>query len=104
MSGSSRFDGLERRVVEGIAVPVAEGWRARALGLALLGVEKAGEGLLIPRCRAVHTLGMRFRLNIVFLGRDGQVVRRVEAVPAGRFLHEPGADGVLEIPVAGCRR
>lgn len=76
---------------------MAETWRSRLLGLALLPVEDAGAGLVIPRCRRVHTVGMRFPLDIVFLGRKGEVVRVVEAVPAGRFLGEGKADSVLEI-------
>ncbi len=79
-------------------MPVAEDWRSRLLGLAFLPATEAGEGLLIPRCRAVHTLGMRFRLDVVFLGREGEVVRRVEGVRPGRFVSERGADAVLEVP------
>lgn len=103
MSCPSRFEGLERRRVDGIEVPVADTYRSRLLGLAFLRVEEAGEGLLIPRCRRVHTVGMRFRLDIVFLGREGEVLGVVEAVPAGRFVSEPRADSVLEIPSNGCR-
>ena len=89
--------------MDGTAVPVAETFRSRLLGLAFLRAADAGEGLLIPRCRAVHTVGMRFRLDIVFLGREGEVVRAVEGVPAGRFVSERRADAVLEIP-SGERR
>jgi hypothetical protein len=36
------------------------------------------EGLLFPRCRSVHTLGMRFPIDVVFLSwpsEDSGVVR-----------------------------
>lgn len=82
-------------------VPVARGWRSRLLGLAFLDGEEAGEGLLIPRCRSVHTFGMRFRLTVVFLGGEGEVVRRVEAVPAGRLVSERQAEAVLELVGSG---
>ena len=35
----------------------------------LLDRHRAPEGLLIPRCRSVHTYGMRFPLDLLFLGR-----------------------------------
>ena len=98
MRGSRRFDGLERRAIHGIEVPVAEAFRSRLLGLAFLDDEEAGDGLLIPRCRGVHTWGMRFRIHVFFLGREGEAMRVVEAVPVGRLLYEPEAEAVLEVP------
>ena len=71
---------------------------ARLLGLALLDRDRAGSGLLIPRCRSVHTFGMRFAVDIVFLDRDGAVVARRRHVPPGRVLHEWRAASVLELP------
>ena len=71
---------------------------SRLLGLALLPRERAGQGLLIPRCRSVHTLGMRFRLDLVFMDADGRVVELRRAVPPGRFVRCPGAMAVLEFP------
>jgi uncharacterized membrane protein (UPF0127 family) len=34
-----------------------------------------GEALVIPRCRQVHTFGMNFPIDVVFLDRRGVVVR-----------------------------
>src|SRR3954452_7280467 len=62
-----RLAALPVRSVAGIEVRVAVGVRARLLGLALLDRPQAGSGLLIPRCAAVHTFGMRFALDLVFL-------------------------------------
>jgi uncharacterized membrane protein (UPF0127 family) len=94
----SRFDGLRRRRVAGVRVPVAERFLSRLLGLALLERTGAGPGLLIPRCRCVHTFGMRFALDLVFLDREGRAIRRLHAVPAGRVVRERRADAVLELP------
>jgi uncharacterized membrane protein (UPF0127 family) len=95
----SRFDKLPRRTVCGHEVPVATGFRARALGLSLLDREDAGPGLLIPRCAAVHTFGMRFALDLHFLGAEGIVLSTRRAVPPRRFVAHPGAAAVLEVPV-----
>ena len=96
-----RFRGLRRRRVVGREVPVAEGFGARLLGLALLRRERAGPGLLIPRCSSVHTFGMRFALDLAFLGEGGEVLARRMAVPPSRFIRCRGARAVLEIPAQG---
>ena len=97
-SAESRFDGLRRRRVAGVGVPVAERFVSRLLGLALLERTEAGAGLLIPRCRCVHTFGMRVALDLVFLDPEGREIRRVHAVPAGRVVRDRRADAVLELP------
>jgi hypothetical protein len=71
---------------------------SRLLGLALLRSERAGEGLLIPRCRSVHTFGMRFALDVTFLDADGKAIATRPRLPAGRIVREPAAAAVLEIP------
>jgi len=81
-------------------VAVAIGPRARLLGLARLPLERAGSGLLIPRCASVHTFGMRFDLDVVFLDGAGRPLLRRCAVPPRRLLAHPRARAVLEIPSA----
>jgi hypothetical protein len=94
----SRFDRLPRRVAGDLEVPVAVGFRARSLGLALLDRADAGPGLLIPGCAAVHTFGMRFALDVFFLGVDDEVLGVRRAVPPRRFVANRGAAAVLEVP------
>jgi uncharacterized protein len=93
-----RFRRLERVELLGLDVPVATTRLSRLLGLALLSRERAGAGLLIPGCRSVHTIGMRFRLDLLFLDREGRVIEMRRDVPAGRFVRRAGADSVLELP------
>ncbi|MBS1677123.1 MAG: DUF192 domain-containing protein [Actinobacteria bacterium] len=95
---SARFDRLPRRTVLDLEVPVATGIHARALGLSHLDRQDAGPGLLIPRCAAVHTFGMRFALDIHFLDPDGELLGSCRAVPPRRFVAHRGADAVLEVP------
>lgn len=77
---------------------MAVGIRARTLGLALLDRAEVGPGLLIPRCAAVHTFGMRFALDVFFLGEDDEVLAVRRAVPPRRFVARRGAAAVLELP------
>jgi uncharacterized protein len=93
-----RFAGAPRRRVLAWEVPVATTRTARLLGLALLSRERAGAGLLIPRCRSVHTFGMRFELDLLFLDRAGTVLELRRAVWPGRIADCRGAVAVLELP------
>lgn len=97
-STPARLRRLTTSIVLGVEVPVARGLGVRLLGLALLDREAAGPGLLIPRCRAVHTAGMRFPLDIVFLDARGRVVAVRRDVPSRRFVAERRAAAVLELP------
>ena len=93
-----RLRGLDHSRMLGFEVPVATTFRSRLLGLAFLDREDAGPGLLIPRCRSVHTFGMRFALDIVFLDEEGTVVELRRSVPAGRIVRNRDASEVLELP------
>jgi len=95
-----RFAGLPSAEVGGRRVPVAATRPARLLGLALLERRAAGAGLLIPGCRSVHTFGMRFPLDLVFLDFNLRPVSRRRCVPAGRIAFERRAQAVLELPAA----
>ena len=98
-SGPRRFRFLPRvRLAGGRAVPVATSRLARLLGLALLDAGNAGNGLLIPHCCAVHTVGMRFALDLHFLDSRGQPVAVRRAVGPRRFAFEAHAQSVLEVP------
>jgi uncharacterized protein len=95
-----RFRHLPRASVLSREVPIAVRWRVRLLGLAMLARERAGPGLLIPRCRSVHTFGMRFSLDLVFLDADGRPLREVRGVPPLRIVRCAAAAAVLELPAS----
>jgi uncharacterized membrane protein (UPF0127 family) len=93
-----RLDGLPRARLLGFEVPVAHTGRARLLGLAFLDRDQAGEGLLIPECRAIHTFGMRFPLDVLFLAEDATVIDLRRELPPRRFAACARASAVLELP------
>ena len=95
---AQRLRRLSVATVLGHEVRVARGPRARFLGLAHLDRERAGSGLLIPRCSSIHTFGMRFELDVYFLDAEGRVLSVRRRVPPWRVLWQPGAAAVLEIP------
>jgi uncharacterized membrane protein (UPF0127 family) len=77
-------------------VYVATTFGARLLGLAWLREPAPGCALLIPRCRSVHTFGMRFALDVAFLDEGGVPLRVERSVGARRVLSCRGAFAVLE--------
>jgi uncharacterized membrane protein (UPF0127 family) len=93
-----RFSGLPVTRIHGRRVPIATTGLSRLLGLALLDRPLAGPGLLIPRCRCVHTFGMRFPLRIVFLDEAARAVSVRQRVPPRRIASERTARAVLELP------
>ncbi len=95
-----RFRRLPTAEVASRRVPVAVTLPSRLLGLSLLSPGRAGEGLLIPRCRSVHTFGMRFAIDVVFLDREREPIAVRRRVPRNRFVGRRGAVAVLELPSA----
>ena len=82
----------------GVDVRCAHDSLARLLGLAGLRALPGGIALLLPRTRSVHTLGMRFALDLVWLDRDGRVVRVDRGVRPWRVRSCRGARAVMELP------
>lgn len=57
------------------SLEVARGARGRARGL--LGRDGIDGAILLDPCRSVHTIGMRFAIDVAFCTRDLEVVRLV---------------------------
>jgi uncharacterized membrane protein (UPF0127 family) len=80
-----------------VGVRVARSFRDRLIGLAFLR-EPPAEGLLLPRTRSVHTFGMRFALDLVWLDARGRAVRVDAVVPPRRLRACAAASAVVELP------
>ena len=79
---------------------LAHTWRARLLGLALMPMLDPDEALLIPHCTSVHTFGMRFELDVVFVDRRWLPIYIEYGVRPNRVLRSRFARSVIEV-VAG---
>ena len=64
-----------------IATELATTRRARRRGL--LGRDGIDGALVLRPCRQVHTIGMRFAIDVAFCARDGRVLR-VTSMRPGR--------------------
>lgn len=72
--------------------------RARARGLAGLDALPAGSALRLAPCRSVHTFGMRFALDLLWLDANGRIVRVDEGVAPRRLRTCLRARAVVEVP------
>jgi hypothetical protein len=95
---ASRFRDAPRARVLGVEAIVADRRALRLLGLSRLPRELAPAALLIPRCRSIHTFGLRFPIDVVFLDGEGMELDRVDGLPPRRFAGRRGASAVLELP------
>nr|WP_256490352.1 DUF192 domain-containing protein [Ideonella oryzae] len=78
-------------------IRLADRWWRRAVGLLATTQLERPSGLWLAPCAAIHTLGMRLTIDIVFVGRDGVVLKVVPRLRPGRMASCRGAHAVLEL-------
>jgi uncharacterized membrane protein (UPF0127 family) len=72
-------------------------WR-RLLGWLTRSAVGIGEGLLFERCSAIHTLGMRTPIDVIFLDRNNRVKQvNANVVPGRQHVGCSSAVKVLEM-------
>ncbi len=90
---------LSRGTALGERVEVAATRRSRARGLLGSAGWEGRDGLLLRPCRNIHTVGMRYPIDLVFLDEEGRVLRVVEGLRPGRISPLVlRARSVLELP------
>lgn len=79
-------------------VTKAESWWAKGWGVLGKPALHAGEGLWLPGVASVHTIGVRFSLDLLFLDVGFQTMRVAPKTPPGRWLVGAlGASHTLEL-------
>ena len=78
-------------------VSVPETRRERARGLIGREPFAQGEALFLEGCRSVHTIGMRFAIDVALLDASLRVTRIVTLAPNRLLLPQPGGRHVLEL-------
>jgi uncharacterized membrane protein (UPF0127 family) len=76
---------------------VAENPLARMRGLLGRRGLESGEGLLLRPAPSVHTFFMRFAIDVVFLARDGEVLKVVHRLKPWRTTGARRAKAVVEL-------
>ena len=89
---------LFRRVIK------PAGFWQRARGLLGRPAPEMGIAWLFERCRAVHTCGMGYPIDVIFIDRHGRVRKLVESLPPWRAACCPQAAHTLETCAGSIRR
>ncbi len=88
---------LAHRVLE------ARSCAAKMTGLLACDTLEKGCGLLIPECHSVHSFGMRYDIDVVFLDAENRVVKIVHEMKPRRWIKKvKNAAKVLELPAGTC--
>jgi len=77
---------------------IADTSKKRKIGLLKHTKLEPGEGLWITPCEAVHTIGMKFPIDVVFLDKQRRVVKIRSSLPKWRLAGSLRAHSVLELP------
>lgn len=87
-----------RNTVLADSAGVADTSKARRTGLLKHDRLPPGEGLWIAPCEAVHTFGMKFPIDVLFLNRKRKVLKIRPDMVRGRMSVCLRAHSVLELP------
>ncbi len=75
-----------------------ENFWQRLIGLLFSNRLNPGEGLWIEPCNGIHTIGMRFPIDVVMLDRRGDVIDILRDVPPFRIIRsKQGWMGTVEV-------
>ena len=76
----------------------AEGFTDRLLGLIFKNIKK-GQGFAIRDCNSIHTFWMRYKIDVVFLNKNNEIIKLYESLK--QFRMTPVIKGtycVIEFP------
>jgi len=71
----------------------------RFVGLLATPALNKNEGLLLSPCHSVHTIGMRYPIDLIFMDKDGRVVKCVKNLLPFRAASAKMAHYTLELPI-----
>jgi hypothetical protein len=85
------------------AAAIADTSATRRTGLLKHTALAPGEGLWIVPCEGIHTFGMKFAIDIVFLSKSRTVRKVRHSVPRRRIALDLLAHSVIELPAGTIR-
>ena len=81
-----------------VSVEVADTRSTRKKGLLGRDSLASGSAMVITPCNAVHTVGMRFPIDVVFVDGKGRVKKIVHDLPPWRMAASLVARSTIELP------
>ncbi|MEG6585233.1 DUF192 domain-containing protein [Dendrosporobacter sp. 1207_IL3150] len=82
-------------------VRIADNFFARLKGLLGTALLPPGHCLVIRPCNSVHTFGMRYPIDVLFVSKDDVVLEKVSKMQSGKIAAKKGSSYVIELPAGG---
>lgn len=70
-------------------VEIAQTFWKRLIGLMGRPTLMDGQGLYIPGCKSIHTFGMKFTIDVLFLDKKMKIVKMVSCLNPNRVTFAP---------------
>ncbi|MDD3307392.1 MAG: DUF192 domain-containing protein [Acetobacterium sp.] len=84
-------------------VKVADRFLTRLVGLLRTAGLAENQGLLLKKCNQVHTFGMKFPIDVIFLSKDGDILHMQQEMKPGKVSpHIKKAYWALELKSGSC--
>lgn len=93
-----RVQNSSREIMLADHAQIADSSKTRKIGLLKHDRLDPGDGLWITPCEGVHTVGMKFPIDVLFLDKRRKVVKIRAAMPRWRMSACLWAHSVLELP------
>jgi uncharacterized membrane protein (UPF0127 family) len=98
------LDGTRHESPLELKVRLADGYFSRLRGLLGRKRLEPSEGLLLTRCASIHTFGMGYPLDLVFLDKSCRVIKCCEEIKPYRTASARGAYYTLELSAGTLHR
>lgn len=94
-----RIANRTRSTLLGLRIELAATWWTRLRGFLGRQEPAPGEGMLLMPCDAIHTFGMSFPLDVLFLDERGKVLEAIRSLRPWKWTRRVrGARYALELP------
>ena len=80
-----------------ISIVITENFKERNRGLFALAKLQPGQGLLITPCRSVHSFGMAYAIDLLYLNKQLQVVKIISNMLPNRMSLALRGHSTLEL-------
>ncbi|MFZ7101890.1 MAG: DUF192 domain-containing protein [Peptococcaceae bacterium] len=89
---------IKNKKIIGDKIDVATSLTARLKGLLGRNSLENGEGLILDPCNAIHCIGMKFAIDVVFMDKGKKIIWIREDMEPGSREAKKDAVYVLELP------
>ncbi|MHC1717118.1 MAG: DUF192 domain-containing protein [Acidaminococcaceae bacterium] len=92
------INNISKKIAIATEAKIADNFITRLKGL--LGTDhlKEGSALIIRPCNGIHTLGMKYSIDVIFIDKSDKVIKIVSDMPSRKISTCNNASYVIETP------